>query len=406
MRVALGSLDGLLSLDESVYSYFHDRLMQADGVEEAERKQREAVLRGIRNRTFSGMQRLVWLLRSSKLFEGADEVSGLTPQSELVPEQQDDWDFDIAPAAPPPSQTAPRPRLPTLSEVDIEKAFGFMTREEDDGMARLGEFRRDAGALGAVLCKEFRDTEARIDAAMARKHFDLVLRELDTGRESMTEGVFALLLLTFRHFLGEEDCPERSVLLPGYKNALERALTIRRGLADLRTVVTSENDWVIQDRSLDKKLHYEAITNLAEQLKDFCASEAFRFMRGPDQIELTRFLNTIGMGSYREATQACEGLARYLESMSAINQREVLQEHDKQLLQDIDTSLDAARSIITVSLSGTRTMVRQALTQAARLYGRNSAVDEQVAMLEAEPELLDTPEGLEKLIGRMQEILH
>jgi hypothetical protein len=145
---------------------------------------------------------------------------------------------------------------------------------------------------------------------------------------------------------------------------------------------------------------------LAEQLKKFTEGEAFRFMRAPDRIELQGFLCTISMGSYREASQACEGLSRYLESMSAINQREVLQQHDQEVLRDIDTSLEAARSILTVSPSGTRNMVRQALNQATRLYGRNTTFDDQVTAWLDDPQVLDTPEGLELVINRLHEMVH
>jgi hypothetical protein len=409
IRLSLGALDGLLSLDDSVYTYFSDTTLQGElpSVDPEEPSFREALLRDIRGKTFSGMRKFSKLLGTSKLLRLDEEASSSNsvrpPESSI--DLGDDWDFDIGPSIPPP-KSLQRLALPTLNELDIEKAFGFVTREDEGGADRLAEYREAASTTAHVLCKEFRDAEARIDAAFERNQHDVVLRELDTSRESLTEGVFALLLLTFRHFLGDEGRLERSVLLPGYKNSLERSLTIRRGLVDLRRIVTAENDWVIQDSSLARKVHYESITNLAEQLKVFTDSEAFRFMRAPDRIEMKRFLSTISMGSYREASQACEGLSRYLESLSVINQREVLQQHDQDVILDIDTSLDAARSILTVSPSGSRAMVRQALTQAERLYGRNTAFDDRVSGWMDDLSVLDTSEGLESVINTLHELLH
>lgn len=408
IRLALASLDGLLSLDDSVYSYFSDTSAQGEGgaVDPEEPTFREALLRDIRAKTFAGMRRFAKLLQTSKLLAlGEEPPTGNLPSLAPGPVAGDDWDFDIAPPVSSP-KPPPRQALPTLNEVDIEKAFGFVTMDEEVGANRVAEYAEEAATLAHVLCKEFRHAEERIDEAFSRKQLDVVLRELDTSRESLTEGVFALLLMTFRHFLGDEGKLDRSVLLPGYKNSLERSITIRAGIADLRRIVTAENDWIIQDSSLARKVHYESITNLAEQLKNFTESEAFRFMRAPDRIELQGFLSTISMGSYREASQACEGLSRYLESMSAINQREVLQQHDQEVMHDIDTSLEAARSILTVSPSGTRNMVRQALNQATRLYGRNTAFDDQITEWLDTPGLLETPEGIEAVINRLHEMVH
>jgi hypothetical protein len=396
IRLSIVALEGLMSLDDSVYNYFADVSAWGEKAEINE-SEREALLRRIHDGTFGGMNRLVQTLQASKLLQ----LSEVPAHGDSAPPDSrgfDDWDFEVQA----PTKSA-RPRLPTLNEIDIERAFGFVTGDEHVA-ARLEEYQTEAKSVALVLCKDFRSAESRITGAFARRQLDLVLRELDTTRESLSEGVFAMLLMTFHHFWGDEGKIDRSVLLPGYKNELEKALTIRRGLADLRRVVTAENDWIIQDEKLARKVHYESITTLAEQLKAFDDSEAFRFMRAPDRLELSRFLNTITMGSYREAVQACEGLSRYLESLSIINQREVLQQHDQEVLRDIDGSLDAARSIITVSLSGTKAMVKQALHQASRIYGRNGMLDEQIASWDADPGLFETAEGLESVIEQMHEL--
>jgi hypothetical protein len=63
-------------------------------------------------------------------------------------------------------------------------------------------------------------------------------------------------------------------------------------------------------------------------------------------------------------------------------------------------------AILTVSVSGARNLMRQALIQADGLYGRNAVFDERVGEWRANESLLETSSGLQQMLEGMHELLH
>lgn len=403
IHFALGALGDFTRLDDSIFEHGFEGLTKTDDPLEAALI--DASLQEVFASTFRGTRKVNQLLSSGWFAESLETEKAA---DSIVPES---IQFDILPSGPasefPGFGPAPARRgsLSSLSEFDIDEAFArvSVSMGTSDTTAKLDEFRKQASSLGFVLEKETASAEQRIQAALRSTEWDRVLRELDHAREELSEGLFALVTFTFQHFLGDVGAIDRAVLLPGYKTALDQSLLIRRGLSDLRKVVSAENDWVIQDKDVDLDCKVEALARLTEELEDFLHSDVFRAMRSADRVELQRFLQKARSADFEEARLACEGLSRYLESLSQINQREVLIEHDQRVLREIGYLLEAARSVVEVSRSHALTLFRDAITQAEALKGRLTILDEQIAEWNDEGEdAWREPGRLENMMERLE----
>jgi|GEM_PF-607789 hypothetical protein len=403
LRFALISLGEFANMDESIYAFFADGSIQIGGKsDDLNAALTEVMLTEVHGRTFRSIRRLTaYLDRVAQ--EGATADSALDKDEGAELDFGDAFDLALSPTS---SPRAPNPTLSGLEEFDIEKAFDFVTGSHDVALDdKVAEYRKEACSIGAVLGRELKEFDDRIRASLSRQQFDAALRDLDAARETLSEGLFALVVTTFEKFLGDEEPIDRGALLPGYRNALQRSLVIRRGLALLRRVVSAENDWVIQDDSIPEAEQRESMARLADELRAFVKSEPCRLMRAPDRLELEAFVRKIDSEPFDAARLACEGLAKYLESLSVVNQREVLLHHDQDVIREIRQSLEAARSLIDISANGAFDLVREAIRLADQLYGRSSPLDEQLDQWHVTPPDLGSPQSAREVIGKLEALV-
>ncbi len=407
----LSALADFTRLDDTIFEHGLEGLSRSE--DPLESALIDASLQEVFSSAFRGTRKVNQLLASGVFAEPdpsdshADSIVPDSIQFDILNAPASEFPIGPAPGSVAPTSKTLRPTLASLSDLDIDQAFERVSVGDSriDGAAKFSEFRAQASALGFVLGRETASAEQRIQAAFASTEWDRVLRELDHAREELSEGLFALVTSTFQHFLGDVGSIDRAVLLPGYKTALDQSLLIRAGLANLRKVVASENDWVIQDKDVELDERKESLARLAEELDDFVHGDVFRCMRSADRIELQRFLQKARAADFEEARIACEGLSRYLESLSQINQREVLIEHDQKVLKEIGYLLEAARSVVEMSRSHALSLLRDAIAQARMLEGRSGPLDEHVAeWTEEGEEAWRAPGRLEQMIERLTEL--
>jgi hypothetical protein len=188
---------------------------------------------------------------------------------------------------------------------------------------------------------------------------------------SLTDGVFALMTSVYSSFLDDVEAED---LIPGHKNTLARALMIRRGLADLRRVVSQKNA-VVQDSDSEGQLRDEAFGAILGELGLFIWGEVFRIMRPGDRIEFKKFQKKFEGKSANDARFDCEGLDKYLDSLMAVSQRDVLIKHDRDESHEIAGLLEAARPLIDISPHGALAMLAEAFEKADTLFGLRDPLD-------------------------------
>jgi hypothetical protein len=398
LQMAIMAIEQFTVLDETIYAYFSDEGISLSDRDELSLGLTEVMFTEVHTKTFRAVRRLSSYLRAKRLL-GDSERPAASSNGEAFDFGDD---FDLAFEDTGVREISALQDL-SIDDLEIDKAFEAIADDDaPDSTTMYAAFHDQVATLGRLLVQEADTFDQRIRTAIDGHNFELALRELDGSRQSLGEGLFALISSVFEVF-GVHI--ERSDIVPSYKNALEQSLLLRKGLAELSQVVTSENDWVIKDDSMAEADVKEAIGRVADVLEGFVDSELCRAMRAPDRLELEAFLRKIRTGSTIAASLACEGLAKYLESLSIINQREVLVEHDKQVMNDIRQSLEAARSLLLVSPGASVQLVRESLQQADKLRGRNSRLDEQLDQWSEDSGLLGDAGDVERVIDILDALI-
>ena len=366
----LAALTDLCRLDESLYV----RFMESGGKvidEDAPR----VLLARMAAVTFRGLRTLLAYL--SRL-----DPSGPAPAED----DGESFDFDVDDAGPETPRDEQASAL-DLSDVDIDGALdGIGEGEVLDETTRWDELREKLSAIEYGLRTQLRAFDAHFEEAVSTKQIAHALETLDDARSAVGEGLFAVIVAVYQAFAPSI---EPSSVAPGYHSSLESALLVRRGLTDLLRAVERDNARV-QNQSEATEHAYDRVRTT---LRAFVTAPVFRAMRPADRWELTKFERMLGEQSAAQGRMTCEGLAKYLDSLGAVNRREVLQTHDERALRDLRELLSNARALIAMNFGLAADMVRQAIALAERLYGRSVVNDELIgALREAAPSLTSESE--------------
>ncbi len=302
------------------------------------------------------------------------------------------------------SNDTPPAKEPSIADLDLDGAFDMLGAPEPEKTclerwrSLLGELESFAYALGSQI----RDFDERFAGAINDGRFEQALRELNDVGRSVTDGVFALMTAIYEAYLDDVD---RDGVLPGHKSTLSRALAVRRGLADLRHVVHSANAVLQSDVGGDAP-QAEAFSEICSELELFVGGEVFGVMRPADRLELKNFLREISSKTRSAARFDCEGLDKYLDSLAAVSQRDVLIKHDGDQKHDIQELLEAVKPLLDISPHGAIDMIAQAFQKAESLYGVRESLDRVVGEWQAmTPEARSNPAEAAPMSQRLDGVI-
>jgi hypothetical protein len=276
----------------------------------------------------------------------------------------------------------------TFAECEIDGALDMfaetVARNEE---TRWAELCKTLASIEYGLRAELRSLDARlaptVRAFSDTDRFAQLLAALDDTQSSVGQGLYATLVAVYHAYLPDIDA---STVAPGYESSLERALMVRRGLADFGRQVQAANSRLQRDGTADERA--DALRELGILLTAFVETNVFRAMRPGDRWEITKFDRALVTAELPTARNTCEGLAKFLESLSSINHREVLVLHDQKTGRELRETLSSAAPLITVSLRVAVEMVRRGMVLAEQRYGKNAQNDELIrALREASPSL-------------------
>ncbi len=162
-----------------------------------------------------------------------------------------------------------------------------------------------------------------------------LLSELDDNLHKLTKAVQAVLfgiLGTFNDRVSRED------ILPAYRSSLKDSVSLRTAINELSYHIGRFNEALSGE---NKHLAIPLVVAVSQRLASFSQNPAYRMMRADDKkaiidfratlYELRRSKDERAMGRLRITV---EGFSKFLESMHAINHREVLVLHDQQIAND------------------------------------------------------------------------
>jgi hypothetical protein len=358
--VSTAAIEQLSRLDDKIYSHYDSNGNLLQDPSKAEQQ-----LRKLAKDVLTGVRRLDAHLNSRATQEPKSSSS----------ESEDDMDFDFDFGSDEDDGDAAKGEGKDdmdLGELDLDGAFDMLSENFDQScQERWQALDSELQSLSYALRSQLRDFDDRFEKAIKSERYLQALRELNDVGSSLTDGVFALMTSVYSSFL---DNVEAEDLIPGHKNTLARALMIRRGLADLRRVVSQKNS-LVQDADSEGQLRDEAFGAILGELGLFIWGEVFRIMRPGDRIEFKKFQKKLEGKSANDARFDCEGLDKYLDSLMAVSQRDVLIKHDRDESHEIAGLLEAARPLIDISPHGALAMLAEAFEKADTLFGLRDPLD-------------------------------
>jgi len=392
IRLALEALGDLKRLDEGLYERF---VASREGPDDASAA--EASLRRLWEDTFRGVKALVaYSERITAGRQGAGNA-GLD-----APVEVDFGDLEAAveasaEAAPPDSGDA---LAFDLEASDIGDLLDVIDEQAPQRPAEM--WNEVLGKLESIqygLRTQLEDATARMNVALGAGQAGQVLGLLDDTQSATSEGVHAIVVAIYETFVPDAD---PSTIVPGYVTSLGRALLVRRGLAELAAVLGPYNDMLQGD---DASRHDNALAMIRSTVRAFVTSDICRSMRAADRFQMVQFDQELHELPLRAARLSSEGLVKYLESLAAINQREVLVVHDQRMIEQLSDSVANARELIDISWRTAADMLKKAYLAALGLRGRSPMTDAIILKLEECPPTPSSPNESERLRVLFDELL-
>jgi hypothetical protein len=357
VRLAMTALEDLKQLDESLYERFVSTRTNPQGP--------EAVAAGMRQLwedTFRGLHNMLAYARTLA-----------APPSDEPPAEEASFDFgDFAEAAP----ASSRDSL-DFAGLDIGGLLeGLDGDAPADEQTRWNSVLEKIGSIEYGMTQQLKDAHERMENALRSGETNQVLGLLDDTQSSTSEGVHALVAAIYEEFCSEVNV---ATVVPGYLTSLGRALLVRRGLADLATKLTPQNNLL---QGEDPTEYEFALAQIRIQMRQFVGSVVCRAMRAADRWQIVEFERELTEQPLKVARLTSEGLVKYIDSLSSVNQREVLVVHDTRTLGEMREALSSARQLLDISPRAARDEMDRAYQAAQRLRGRHPVTDELIIGLE------------------------
>ena len=250
------------------------------------------------------------------------------PDASLVSATQDSFDleFDLVDGPIGQAQALAPQTTPTMSQAeaisDAVHAYGPMLRSR---VAAFGDRLKNVLLQGETwpLLAELDDSKHRLSKAV----------------QGVLFGVLGVFAATAR----------REEIFPAYRSAVGESVQLRSALSELSFHVNKFNAAIAKATSGEA---LPLVVALADRLARFAVRPEYRTLRAEDKRAIIDFRRTlydmrhrsegVMMGSLK---MAVEGFSKFLESMQAINHREVLVLHDRQRLQEALERLEFATDL-------------------------------------------------------------
>lgn len=378
------ALDDLRQLDESLYERFLETRQAPEDPQIGTQRMRK-----LWEDTFRGLRELLAYAKTVL-------AEGKAGQTRKATQNEDAFDFGDFEA--PPS--------PASGELDLGSADigdlldGLGGGGEKTEVERWNIVLEKLSSVEYGLSSQLDDATQRFAIALAAGEMNQVLGLLDDTQSSTSEGVHAVVSAVYEEFLPDTN---PATVVPGYLTSLGRALLVRRGLADIATKLTAQNDLLQNPEKTED--HESALASIRQQMRMFVASVVCRAMRAADRWQMVEFERDLAGQPTSAAKMTSEGLVKYIDSLASINQREVLVLHDQRTLEEMRESLSTARQLLDLSAATAREMMDRAYQAAQRLRGRHPATDALIIQLERYAPTSSAPSESTKFLERLEAVL-
>jgi hypothetical protein len=377
---SLRALEDLRQLDENLYERFLETRKHPESPDAAANR-----IRKLWDETFRGLL---------SVLDHCKQVTSEDPSSAVESDTIIDDFGDFGESAP-----APAKDQLDLGSADFGELLEGLTDAARDDTERWKPVVEKIGSIEYGLRSQYEDAVERREVSLKSGEMNQVLGLLDEATSTASEGVHALVAAVYEEFL--PDVSPTSVV-PGYLTSLGRALLVRRGLADLAVKLAPHNE-ILQAQSPDE--HPHALTAVRTVMRQFVGSIVCRAMRAADRWQMVEFERDLANQPLSAARLTSEGLVKYVDSLSSVNQREVLLLHDQRTIVEMRDALASARQLVDLSPRAARDEMERAYQAAQRLRGRHPNTDALIIQLERYASAATGTPDSAKFLERLEAVL-
>jgi hypothetical protein len=170
---------------------------------------------------------------------------------------------------------------------------------------------------------------------------------------------------------------KRQEVEPGYEEALRVALSVRSTSTDLRRLMRVRLQKVAECEAEDVEWNAQ---QLEKELDSFGRTTAWKAIRAQDKKQILEFrgrlkeINRPGVKK-NELAALIEPFVEFVDGFEAVNQREILLVHDREVSAQIGVQLETVSTIASTDADAAINAFSEALGAAVTLYGRSPELD-------------------------------
>ncbi len=170
----------------------------------------------------------------------------------------------------------------------------------------------------------------------------------------------------------------RAQVVPGYAAEVKAAVTVRAVTADLGRILNARLKKVSEAEAQDVQWNAQ---QLQTELDAFGRTAAYRNLRAQDKRHVVEMRAEVGRlailpnPSRDELVAVVEALHTFVQGLSAVNQRQLLIVHDREVWASCGVRLERALSLVSADFVGAARALAEAAGSAQALYGRESELD-------------------------------
>ncbi|MCP3059981.1 hypothetical protein LXT21_14450 [Myxococcus sp. K38C18041901] len=201
-----------------------------------------------------------------------------------------------------------------------------------------------------------------------------LLAEIQRFRSSFRERVSSLVFET-ASTLGEVT---RAQVVPGHEAEVKAAVTVRAISADLGRILTARLNKVRDAEAQDVQWNAQ---QLQTEMDAFGRTAAYRNLRAQDKRHIVEMRAEVGRLAIldnpprEELLKVVSELEAFVRGLSAVNQRQILIIHDREVWASCGVKLERALSLVDEDAPVSARLLAEAAAAAQSLYGRASDMD-------------------------------
>ena len=196
-------------------------------------------------------------------------------------------------------------------------------------------------------------------------------------------------------------------VVPGYLEDVSSAVSIRATASDLVRVVDARIEKIHEAEPEDTQWHAQ---QLEKELDLFGKTPAYRALRAQDKRAIVEFRGRLGQMAANptqkpQLEEAVGPFGQLVRGLLQVNNRAILQQHDREVVAACGVKLEQADQAIQDSPGAAAALLSEGVLSAQGLYGRDPQLDAFLRKVRKSPLTVLPPEELHGVLEQFRSLL-